>query len=55
MFTLEEKKYLLSLMQKEQRRRWFRKKPPIHEKLQEKLEQMIRNEEVNRPHFTGKL
>jgi hypothetical protein len=45
MFTYDEKKYLLSLLKKE--RKLFGKNPEINSRLIEKLEQMIRNEEVN--------
>ncbi len=47
MLTLEEKKYLLQLLKKERRLALFAKTPEIHQKLTEKLEQMIRNEEIN--------
>ena len=47
MFTLEEKKYLLELLLSQKRRTWFRKTPAIHDRLIEKLAQMIRNEEIN--------
>lgn len=47
MFTLEEKKYLLQLLKKEKRKRWFRSSSETNRRLIEKLEQMIRNEEVN--------
>jgi hypothetical protein len=48
MFTLEEKKYLLELLRSRKRRSWFKKTPDIHDRLIEKLAQMIRNEEINR-------
>ncbi|MBD2869235.1 hypothetical protein [Paenibacillus arenilitoris] len=50
MFTLIEKLYLLRLLKAQSRRRFFffRKKDPSHDRLVEKLEQMIRNEQVNR-------
>ncbi|GBF75236.1 hypothetical protein PA598K_03626 [Paenibacillus sp. 598K] len=53
MFTLKEKQYMLKLLKQEQRRAWFRlkKAPAEHERLVEKLEQMIRNEQVNREHL----
>lgn|GEM_PF-642733 len=53
MFTLKEKQYMLKLLKQEQRRAWFRlkKAPTEHERLVEKLEQMIRNEQVNREHL----
>ncbi|MBB3112437.1 hypothetical protein FHS18_004538 [Paenibacillus phyllosphaerae] len=53
MFTLKEKIYLLKLLKKESR--WaflrLRRKPPEHAALIGKLEQMIRNEQVNRQHL----
>lgn len=48
MFTYEEKKYLLELLRSRKRRSLFKKTPDIHDRLIEKLAQMIRNEEVNR-------
>lgn len=53
MFTLKEKLYLLALLKKEKRRSWWglKKRPPEHDKLVEKLEQMIRNEQVNKQHL----
>ena len=53
LFTLKEKRYLLDLLRKENRRSIFRlrKKPPEHQSALEKLEQMIRNEQVNRKHL----
>ncbi|MBD2843669.1 hypothetical protein IDH44_00580 [Paenibacillus sp. IB182496] len=53
MFTLKEKQYLLELLQREKRRAMFgmKKKPPEHQKLVEKLEQMVRNERVNQKHL----
>jgi hypothetical protein len=50
MFTLKEKLYLLQLLKKYNRKRFFsfRKKDPSHDRLVEKLEQMVRNEQVNR-------
>ncbi len=53
MLTLKEKEYLLKLLQKHKRRGWFglRKLPPEHDRLAEKLAQMIRNEQVNREHL----
>jgi len=48
MFTYEEKLYLLQLLKKEGRKSWFRKPSKKHEQLRQKLEQMIRNEHVNR-------
>lgn len=48
MFTYEEKKYVLSLLKKEKRKFFLKKHhPEINDRLIEKLEQMIRNEEVN--------
>jgi hypothetical protein len=53
MFSMEEKEYMLKLLAKEKRRGWFGllKTPAVHGKLKEKLEQMIRNEQVNRKHL----
>ena len=53
MFTFKEKQYMLHLLKQEQRRTWFglKKTPTEHERLVEKLEQMIRNEDVNREHL----
>ncbi|WP_161601488.1 MULTISPECIES: hypothetical protein [Paenibacillus] len=50
MLTLKEKLYLLQLLKKQNRKRLFSfgKKDPSHDQLVEKLEQMIRNEQVNR-------
>ncbi|WP_156889745.1 hypothetical protein [Paenibacillus harenae] len=50
MFTLKEKLYMLELLKEHNRKRLlaFRKKDPSHDRLVEKLEQMIRNEQVNR-------
>ena len=45
MFTYDEKKYMLSLLKKE--RKLFGKNSEVNSRLIEKLEQMIRNEEVN--------
>ena len=45
MFTFDEKKYMLSLLKKD--RKLFRKNPEVNSRLIERLEQMIRNEEVN--------
>jgi len=48
--TLKEKIYLLKALKAMQR--WsFRKKDPLHDSLVEKLEQMIRNEQVNKEHL----
>lgn len=53
MFTLKEKIYLLQLLKKHKRRRFwsFKKADPAHERLIEKLEQMVRNEQVNKEHL----
>jgi hypothetical protein len=53
MFTLKEKIYLLKLLKGKQRSFFFRlgKKDPVHERLVEKLEQMVRNEQVNKEHL----
>ncbi|MEF3310815.1 hypothetical protein PV433_18180 [Paenibacillus sp. GYB004] len=53
MFTLEEKQYMLKLLAKEKRSNWFglKKPPAVHPKLTEKLEQMVRNELVNKKHL----
>jgi len=50
MLTLKEKLYLLQLLKKQNRWRLFRfsRKNPSHDHLVEKLEQMVRNEQVNR-------
>ncbi|WP_161807499.1 hypothetical protein [Bacillus sp. FJAT-28004] len=50
MFTLKEKLYLLQLLKQQKRKRLFGlgKKDPVHDQLVEKLEQMVRNEQVNR-------
>lgn len=50
MLTLKEKLYLLQLLKEKNRKRMFSfgKKDPSHDRLVEKLEQMIRNEQVNR-------
>jgi hypothetical protein len=50
---MEEKEYMLKLLAKEKKKGWFgfRKTPAVHGKLQQKLEQMIRNEQVNRKHL----
>ncbi len=47
MLTYEEKKYLLQLLKQKKRKSLFHKQPPLHDALIEKLEQMIRNEDVN--------
>jgi len=53
LFTLKEKLYLLDLLKRENRRSFFRfrRKPSEHASALEKLEQMIRNEQVNRKHL----
>lgn len=53
MFTLKEKQYLLQLLKRQSRRSLlgFRKKDPAHDRLVEKLEQMVRNEQVNSKHL----
>ncbi|WP_274649657.1 hypothetical protein [Paenibacillus humicola] len=50
MFTLEEKRYLLKILKREGWMRLFRfgRKDAARARLVEKLEQMIRNESVNR-------
>jgi hypothetical protein len=53
MFTYDEKKYLLSLLKKE--RKLFGKNREINNRVIEKLEQMIRNEEVNSKDLRNKL
>ena len=53
MFSLKEKLYLLELLKKQKRKSLFRlsKTPPEHASLVEKLEQMVRNEQVNHKHL----
>lgn len=53
MLTLKEKLYLLQLLKKEKRKRFwsFKKADSVHQQLTEKLEQMIRNEQVNKAHL----
>lgn len=53
MFTLKEKTYLLRLLKAEKGRAFWglRKKDLVHDQLVEKLEQMIRNEQVNKQHL----
>jgi len=53
MFTLKEKMYLLKLLQSHKRKSWLglAQKDPVHDKLVEKLEQMVRNEQVNKEHL----
>lgn len=49
MLTLQEKLYLLQLLKENKRRRWFTRKAKqeLDQNLIEKLEQMVRNEQVN--------
>lgn len=56
MLTLNEKLYLLKLLKAEKRKSFwgFRKKDPVHDQLVEKLEQMVRNEQVNTEHLNKK-
>ena len=53
MFTLKEKQYMLKLLKRQNRRSLlgFRKKVLVHDRLVEKLEQMVRNEQVNSKHL----
>ncbi|XEC97242.1 hypothetical protein AB6A23_12235 [Paenibacillus tarimensis] len=53
MFTEKEKRYLLQLLKKEKRRTFFRfrRTSAEHDRLIEKLEQMIRNEQVNKEYL----
>ncbi|WP_182914294.1 hypothetical protein [Paenibacillus sp. 1011MAR3C5] len=53
MLTLKEKLYLLKLLKSEKRKSFWglRKRDPVHEQLVEKLEQMVRNEQVNKEHL----
>jgi hypothetical protein len=53
MLTLKEKLYLLKLLKAEKRKSFwgFRKKDPLHDQLAQKLEQMVRNEKVNKEHL----
>lgn len=53
MFSYKEKLYLLDLLKQQKRRSLFglKKRAPEHDKLVEKLEQMVRNEQVNREHL----
>ncbi len=55
MFSYEEKKYLLSLLKKQKRNTFFRRTPDINSRLIEKIQQMIRNEEVNNEELRKKL
>lgn len=49
--TYEEKLYMLKVLKQQKRRSLFQKTPDMHQKLIEKLEQAIRNEDVNRSSF----
>ena len=53
MFTLYEKMYLLKLLKQKKRFFWFsrKKQEQTHQILIGKLEQMIRNEQVNEQHL----
>ena len=53
MFTFKEKLYLLELLKAQNRKRFwgFKRKNPAHDQLVEKLEQMVRNEQVNKEHL----
>lgn len=51
LMSYEEKVYMLKVLKQHQRRTLFTKTPDIHKQLVEKLEQSIRNENVNRPSF----
>ncbi|WBL16572.1 hypothetical protein [Sutcliffiella sp. NC1] len=55
MFTFEEKKYMLSVLKKQKTKAFFRKTPEVNDRLIEKLEQMIRNEEVNERELRSKF
>lgn len=55
MFSYEEKEYLLTLLHKEKRRSLFKRPPKLHDRLTEKLEQMLRNERVNSTHLKSRL
>ncbi|HIW35249.1 MAG TPA: hypothetical protein IAA29_20980 [Candidatus Paenibacillus intestinavium] len=50
MFTLQEKQFLLQLLKSKTRWSWFKrkKKQAMQQELIEKIEQMIRNEQVNK-------
>lgn len=54
MFTLEEKEYMLELLRK-RKRNLFKATPEVHARLQDKLEQMIRNEKVNHSSLKTRL
>lgn len=53
MFTLKEKLYLLKMLKEQKRKSFFglKKISPEHDRLVEKLEQMVRNEQVNKEHL----
>lgn len=53
MLTLKEKMYLLQLLKSHKRKSFWglRKKDPQHDQLVEKLEQMVRNEQINKEHL----
>ncbi|WP_168123205.1 hypothetical protein [Paenibacillus sp. HB172176] len=54
MLTLKEKLYMLKLLKKQRRKFLFfgyAKKDSVHDQLVEKLEQMVRNESVNKEHL----
>jgi hypothetical protein len=53
MFSLKEKMYLLKVLKSQKTKSWLglAKKDPVHDKLVEKLEQMVRNEQVNKEHL----
>ncbi|MCR2804605.1 hypothetical protein [Paenibacillus soyae] len=53
MLTLKEKLYLLKLLKAEKRKAFwgFRKRDEVHDRLVEKLEQMVRNEQINKEHL----
>lgn len=51
LMSYEEKVYMLQVLKQQQRRNLLKKTPDIHKQLVEKLEQSIRNENVNRQSF----
>ncbi|SFF17310.1 hypothetical protein SAMN04487969_11697 [Paenibacillus algorifonticola] len=53
MFTYREKLYMLKTLKQNKAKRLFglRKLPPEHQALVDKLEQMVRNEQVNKAHL----
>ena len=55
LMSYEEKVYLLKVLKQQKRRSLFQKTPELHDRLIEKLEQMIRNEDVNRDSFGKSL